>query len=250
VALAFLLLSIASQLAKLQHYTPDGQFVKPEYVRFDAHTIFASLLRDDGAQEVVAFHVSRKGTLQRVAAFEADIRAMELRDVTGDGVPELLVTGLPGNRSSGVDILKWTGKEFEEIGETSDHGRFIDIDGDGVPEIVEQGDDSINECDARTGPVFVMKLKNGTFEDDERPSLLAVDLVTKREIISWFLPDDVSTHCTIRMLSEGATSVRVTIGKRTLPLHEGAQPINLPSRCTEADVRVTGGSAVLLLESR
>jgi len=253
VAFAVLLFSIASQLAKLQHVTPDGDFVKPEFVRFDRQTIFASLWRDDGAQELVAFHVTRGGALRRIAAYGDDVRRVELRDVTGDGVPEALAYLTPGNRATPVEILKWNGEDFEEIGETSDHADFIDIDGDGVPEIVENGVNVWNECGGRTGHADVMKLKNGTFEEEEHPNLIEVDTVMSHETIPWFLPDDVSTHCTIRMISKHATSVRVTIGKQSLLLHEGAQPIDLPSRCVDADVIVTGArgaSAVLLLESK
>ena len=76
----------------------------------------------------------------------------------------------------------------------------------------------------------------------------------------WFLSDDVSTKCTIRVRKKGITSLRITMREldsgddgETIALHPGAQSIELPSRCTEVDVTVTGprgATAVLLLESR
>jgi len=181
-------------------------------------------------------------------------------------VPELLVTGLPGNRSAPVEILRWNGRDFEQIGEVSDHTAFIDIDGDGVPEAVEAGDGGMNECDARTGPTYVSKLKNGHFEEDTPPNLLDFDAITKQtaaretQRFYWFLSDDVSTKCTIRVRKKGVTSLRITMREldsgddgETIALHPGAQSIELPSRCTEVDVTVTGprgATAVLLLESR
>src|ERR1043165_4425086 len=100
---------------------PDG---KPK-------TIFATMLQTDFS-ELVAFNVSRTGALRRFAAYGSDVRGVELRDVTGDGNPEVLVSLSPGNRSTPVEILRWNGKGFDEIGETNDVAEYIDLAHDGV----------------------------------------------------------------------------------------------------------------------
>src|SRR6266545_5072470 len=169
-------------------------------------TIFATMLQTD-TSELVAFRVDRTGALRRLTAYGSDVRGVELRDVTGDGNPEALVSLSPGNRSTPVEILRWNGKEFDEIGETSDGAEYIDLDHDGVPEIVEHGCCETNACGAVIVPPYVQKLKNGHFDDATPENLADVTAYTKvssgPELLraTWFLADDVSTKCRLRVIN-------------------------------------------------
>lgn len=259
-------LTIAQQLAKLQQLDWSRNFVKPTYVVFDRwpnhapRTIFATMMNGDtNTIEVVAYRVTRAGALRRLATYQGDVRSIDVKDVTGDGIPELMVTGSSGNRSTALEIVSWDGRAFHQIGEMSTEAGFIDIDGDGIPEIIEGGDDEINECDARTGKVYVEKLKNGHFEVDPHPHLVSVAELTGDQRLYWFLPDRFSTKCTLRVVNKGAKRITLTLrdedGDADDPIvvHDGTQPIELPSRCTTADVTITGphGATVLfLLESK
>src|SRR5258706_12047127 len=113
--------AIQKKLAPLQ--TPQTGLQNPlasEYVVFDRwpdhspRTIFVKLYVDDvRSAEVVAFRVQRDGSLERLASNgNADTRGLELRDMTADGIPELLVYSSPGNRATGVQIYGWNGSAF------------------------------------------------------------------------------------------------------------------------------------------
>src|SRR5689334_18563167 len=89
---------------KLERMQPvlENQPFQSTYVVFDrwpngkAKTIFATMFQTD-ISELVAFRVDSAGALQRIASYGSDVRRVELRDVTGDGKPEVLVSLSPGN---------------------------------------------------------------------------------------------------------------------------------------------------------
>jgi hypothetical protein len=94
---------------------------------------------DPCTTELRVSRVLRNGRLKRLATFGYAPTRLELRDLTGNGVPEILVTGPHGNRSASVAVLRWDGVRLTKIGETSDQASYVDLNGDGVLEIVENG---------------------------------------------------------------------------------------------------------------
>src|SRR3954453_3975886 len=136
---------ILRKLEAMQAAPLAGEPHEPIYVVHDRwgdsnkpRTIFAVLSTDsEGTRELVAFRVDKHLSFRRLASYGTDVRKVELRDVTGDGNREILVSRSPGNRSVPIDILRWDGQDFDEIGETNNDASYVDLDLDGVPEIVE-----------------------------------------------------------------------------------------------------------------
>jgi hypothetical protein len=103
---------------------------------------------------------------------------IDLIDVDGDGFSDVVVS-FSGSRGPSVDwLLKWTGNQFRDLTPIEDEDGIktsalrsavvMDIDGDGVPEIVNAtrragtySDGSTNAEDA----FEVYKLKDGVFQD-------------------------------------------------------------------------------------
>ena len=260
----------------------------PKYVVFDRwpdhkpRTVFATLPNGMGSWEMVAFRAARNGSLTQLTEYgdEKDVRSVDLFDVTGDGKPDVLVRLPPGNRSAPVEILAWDGKEFDYLGETNDSASFVDLDHDGVPEIVTAGREGQNACDAVVVRAYVDELRHGEYRSERRPNLAAIDVVTKTTgssettTFSWFLPDDFSTTCRLRIvngqrggihraealkiemksLEKGQQRSRGNVVR--IPLGKGKEfvrsNIRLPSHCTMADVTLlgpAGATVALILET-
>lgn len=216
------------------------------------------------------FRAHRNGRFQRLAEWQGMPRRIELLDVTGNGVPEILATGHPGNRSAPVFILKWDGAKLKQIGETSDRSAYVDLDHDGVLEIVEGATYDFNECGGRVGRSFVQRLRNGKYVSIPNAALVSVDVWSKetaeRELLTstLFLPDDASGRARIRIVN-GTRGGRNRAGKvelrarrfvsdeqqepypgQLLPVHAtGADEytqgeVELPSRCVMLDVILDG----------
>jgi hypothetical protein len=222
------------------------------------------------ATELGIFRALRNGRFQRLAVSKAMPRRIALLDVTGNGVPEILVTQRPGNRAAPVVILRWDGTNLTRIGTTSDRAMYVDLNHDGVSEIVENAADEWNECGARVGRAYLQRLQNGKYVSVPDPPLSAGTVVSKatadRETFttSLFLPNDASRRCRIRIINgaRGGTRraeevelrVRRLVGGekeephpgRLLPLRStGAEEsvqneVELPSRCTMLDVTLDG----------
>lgn len=258
----------------------------PKYVVFDRwpdrkpRTVFATLPNGAGSWELVAFRSATNGSLTQLTEYgdENDVRNVELRDVTGDGKPEVLIQLPPGNRSTPVEILEWNGKDFDSVGETNSSASFVDLDHDGVPEIVTAGRDERNACDAVAGRTYVDKLRHGQFESVPRPNLAGIDVLTKTTDrpetsgFRWFLQDSFSTACRLQLVNGGrggrhraeALIIELKVlGKGEqrrstgqvvrIPLGKGKEfvtsSIRLPSRCTIAEVTALGpaGTTVALI---
>src|SRR5260221_1965779 len=259
----------AMQPAQLPESRAHAQYVV--YDRWTSHrprTIMATVVTDEaGTKELVVFRVSRRGALRRLASRDGDPRGVELRDVTGDGKPELLVSAWPGNRGTPVEILRWDGRELTSIGETSASATEVDLDHDGIPELVTHGCCERNACGAVIAPPYVQKLRNGRFESEERANLAEVFVQTKRTSAAdtrthlLILPDTFSTSCVIHVINgtaHGRRRVReVTLVLRTIDDREAEPglsvgtgvtaateyldvPITLPTRCATVEVTLTG----------
>lgn len=230
--------------------------------------------------ELVLFRV-RNGGFTRLASWNEEPRRVELRDVTGNGVPEILVAQPPG-RYARVVILHWDGAKLTEIGETSELAAYIDLDLDGVPEIVENSAHEDNECGARAGSAFVQRLRNGRFAEVRGPELGTVISLTKtesaREIrhVPLMLRDAEHRRVRIRVVNgtRGGKNRVTWMELRVqpfdsddaprgpvvrLPVHASAAgaftaaEAELPSRCTMLYVAMEGprgATATLLIETR
>ncbi len=196
------------------------------------------------------------------------------RDVTGDGVAEVLLTLSPGNRSAPVEILQWDGRRFVEIGDTSDHAEFIDLDGDGVPEIVERTLDPPNSCDEEPVRIFVQQLRDEAFEEIRLPRLAYAfryeKTTDKPEQFTeeWPLPDTLSLHTHVRVFNgthrnaHRATGVSIRVRKFSdikgltagTPISLGLNAnrryaeaaVTLQSRCVRAWITVRGPAGAVV----
>jgi hypothetical protein len=274
---------ILRKLAAIQARLSAEQNAEPAYVVFDRwprgkpRTIFAVLPNGEGAgRELVAFRVSTVGALRRVANFGSEVRSVELRDVTGDGIPEALVTLPPGNRSAPVEILQWDERQFHELGETNDSAEFIDLDHDGIPEIVERAAGKTNSCDGVTGMTFMQRFVKGKFTDATPPNLADIFTYTKvgnapEDVeADWIVSDTSPTTYRLRVIDVRGSKVHQVKGidLRLRDMNGGgdmAPPVrielsdaeydtivNLPSRCTVASITVRGPAnavVALVLES-
>jgi hypothetical protein len=261
-----------------------GKAGAPEYVVADRwphdhrpRTVFAVLATSsEGGAELVAFRVDKRGALRRLTSYGDDVRSVELRDVTGDGVEEALVSLSPGNRSTPVEILKWDNARFREIGETSDSAQYVDLDHDGVPEIVERGRGETNSCDGVTVLTFIQRLSGGEFRTATESRIEDVFSYTKAtnepETVEryWEMPDSAPTRYDVRVINgerggaHRATGIKLRLrddshatGREVavaVPLRLAATDeytdgeLTLPSRCTVASITVAGRvSAVVTL---
>jgi len=262
---------------------------RPKYVVFDRwpdhkpRTVFATLPSGAGSWELVAFRVATNGSLTQLTEYgeDEDVRSVDLLDATGDGKPEVLIRLPPGNYSTPVEILTWDGSKFDDIAETNDSASFVDLDHDGVPEMVTTGRDKRNACDAVVVRTFVEKFRDGYFETDPRPNLEAIDVLTKTTGISettglsWFLPDNFSRACRLQVVNGSrsgfhrAEALKIQLKslvekaeqRRTgkvvvIPLGKSKEFVTssvlLPSRCAIAEVTVlgpAGATVTLILET-
>jgi hypothetical protein len=147
---------------------------------------------------------------------------------------------------------------------------YVDLNHDGVSEIVDHSAGEWNECGARVGRAYLQRLQNGKYVSVPDPALSAVMVVSKetagRETFttSLFLPNDASRRRRIRIINgtrggshrarEVELRVRRLVGGekeepppgRLLPLRssdaeESVQnEVELPSRCTMLDVALDG----------
>lgn len=273
---------LAARLEAWQPAQLNGS-IRPSYVVHDRwprsrkpRTIFAIVATDsEGARQLVAFRVGSNGSLRRLASYrDTDARKVEQRDVTGDDAAEVLLTSSPGNRSAPVEILRWDGRRFVSIGETNDQAEFIDLNGDGVPEIVERDLGSENSCGEKASRIYVKQLHGGVFDEMHAPMPACVVRYekttdeTERTTVDWALPDSSSLQSRIRVFNgahdstrrAAAISIRLrdsgeVAGKTAgiaVPLdldanHEYSEAtVTLPSRCGRAWISVRGpaGSAV------
>jgi hypothetical protein len=269
---------IAAALIARQPASLTGAEATGDYVVFDRwpdrkpRTIFAVLRTDsEGGADVFGFRVDRGGVLTQLAALgETDARGIELRDVTGDGVAELLVSLTPGNRSAPVEIVRWNGRRFTTIGETSDNAIYVDLDHDGVPEVVTHGCCERNECDVVIAPPFIARFGNGGLVSEESSTLAAVIVLDKtaaaREVLlnPIALPDEFSTKCRLRIINgdykgrhrAASLDLRVSLLDDDAVAHPGRgvlvhtklsrdrdvveMPLQLPSRCAMIETALTG----------
>jgi len=278
---------ILRKLAAIQARLSADQNVKPAYVVFDRsprgkpRTIFAVLPNGEGiGSELVAFRILTDGALRRMANYGSDVRGIELRDMTGDGIPEALVTLATGRHSAPVEVLQFDGRRFHERGETNDNAEFIDLDNDGIPEIVERAPSETNSCDGVTGLTFIQKFIKGEFTDATPPNLAAIFTYTKvwnapEEVQAyWIVPDSSPMTYRLRVIDVGK-SIRgrrvhrakgIDLRLRDMdgvgdkgPLIriqltdvEHDTIVKLPSRCTTASITVRGPAnavVALVLES-
>jgi hypothetical protein len=222
--------------------------------------------------ELVAAHIARDGKQRELARYNApDVHAIKLFDVTGNGEPELLVRLSPGNRSTPIEILRWNGTRFRLIGETNEYSTFIDLDHDGVNEMVENGTGEENECGGRTGVSYVTRFRNGRFEKDaEEHADVFTQTKDDAEPLAlqypFFLPDDASTKCRLHFVNgtrggkHRVSRIEVKVrqftekapkpgqGKRVAVAlsrdNEYADAVvRLPSRCAFLDVTTFGPAA-------
>lgn len=248
----------------------------PEYLVLDTwrdrspRTIVASYLSDsECSRELAVFRVHRNGSFSRLATSDCSPFKIELLDVTGNGVPEILVTSHPGNRSATVEILKWDGLKLTMIGETSNHAIYFDLNGDGALEIIEPGREEENECGAVAGAPDVKRLVHGRYVSVRNSKMIDVVVLTKTVaaaqtfVTTPFLPDQAGLWCRIRIINgtqretHRATKVNLSVRRslrdreepypgRKLSLHAtGADEyvdeiVELPSRCTLLDVSLEG----------
>lgn len=144
-----------------------------------------------------------------MANFGSEVRSVALRDVTGDGIPEALITLPPGNRSAPVEILQWDERQFHELGETNDSAEFIDLDHDGVPEIVERAAGDTNSCDGVTVMTFMQRFIKGKFTDATPPDL--ADIFTYTKVGN--APEDVEAYWIVSDTSPTTYRLRVINGQ-------------------------------------
>jgi hypothetical protein len=210
-----------------------------------------------------------RGILRRLATYDGEPRSLELRDVTGNGVPEILVSLSPANRSTPVVILHWDGNRLKALGETADTATYVDLDRDGVPEIVTQGCCAMNECGVVIGQSSVERLRAGRFVNGAPPTLAAIIVTSKtingpESVIGMpYLPNNFALRCRIRMINgtragrRRATSVTLRARQvkdeqverrpgKDVPIRMTAADeyvetiVDLPSRCTLFDILLDG----------
>ena len=193
-------------------------------------TIAAEVLVDSECNSVLSlFRVGRNGQIHRVAIDPGSVHRMELFDVTGNGVPEILVTRRPGNRSAAVDILKWDGVALKRIGETADYAAFVDVNHDGALEIVERLEGDRNDCWATGGRAFLQRLVKGRYVSVHNPALAAVVVVSKTKA-------GAETFVTKPFLSEPqARRYRVRIVNGTHGAKHRASEVRLAVRRVSGD---------------
>jgi hypothetical protein len=269
--------AIQKKLAPLQ--TPQADLQNPvqsEYVVFDRwpdhspRTIFVKLYVDDvRSAEVVAFRVRRDGSLKRlVSNGSPDTRGLELRDMTADGIPELLVSSSPGNRATGVEIYGWNGRAFVDLGGTTESATHVDLDHDGIPELITHGCCAANECGTVIAAPYLSRFQHGRFDDDTPDTLVEVIVMTKRdrgpETIDALavLPDKFSRECHAHIVNgtrggkHRAAGLELQLdianGPETgrPPAHVKTKltakteyldvPLPFPSRCSNIELTMTG----------
>ena len=164
--------SLQKQLEALSANDPNWPF-HPTYVVLQRGVIAAAVMRNDedgqpiGSIVVYRVHNGRLG--KPLASYGRFGRpAVTGRDLDGDGRPDLIVTDSPGNRSTPHTYLRWEGRSLKLMG-GSGTPRFVDLDHDGVDEIITgmikcgQSPD----CDGMTACRFVQRIRNHRFVDDE-----------------------------------------------------------------------------------
>ena len=227
--------------------TPDG---KPRL-------IVAGFTTDDESEsKLIAYRVERSGALTPLAslALHDVIHNMEARDATGDGKPEVLVTGDYGNRSAALDVISWNGKALKLIGETSDHASFEDIDGDGSFEVVERGSNhQRNECDYLIDAVYVGRFTPSGIDQISTAIMLVQATPMEPARAGIGLADDAPLRCHLHIVNgtragaHRASAVRLKIDGKRVPIRLTAADatvdtdITLPSRCVGFDITPTGG---------
>jgi hypothetical protein len=237
-------------------------------------TIFAVVTTNEGTQQLVAFRVDSNGSLRPLSSYGHDARRVEQRDVTGDGVAEVLLTLSPGNRSAAVEILQWDGRRFRSIGDTSNNAEFIDLDGDGVPEIVERTIDPPNSCHVAPARIFVQQLHDAEFEENRFPRLEYVFRYEKktdepeRFAEEWPLPDAFPLHSRVRVFNgtprgvhrakgisirlRELSDIKGTTTGRSVPLaltadrRDSEARVPLQSRCIRAWITVEGPAGAVV----
>jgi hypothetical protein len=273
--------TIQETLVKLQPAQLGACIRIPQYVVLArsengvVRTIGAVLFSDsECSAELRIFKVGSDGALKPLAAYDrSDAHSVALRDVTGDGKPEILLTLWPGNRSAAVVILRWDGKKLIELGDTSDQAEFIDLNGDGIPEIVERTLGSTNSCGEKPVRVFVQQLRDGTFEEIGSPRLAHFFRYEKktdrpeRFVEEWPLPDTFSLHSRVRVFNgtrdtHRATGISIRLHKfsdikgttagTSIPLRlttdgrNSEARVRLPSRCVRAWITVRGPAGAVV----
>jgi hypothetical protein len=276
--------NIATQLQGMQPAPLSGvNAPKPEYVvvarwphDHRPRTIFAVLATssEEGPGELAAFRVEKTGALHRLTSYGDDVRRVELRDVTGDGVDEALVTLSPGNRSAPVEVLQWANRRFRRIGETNDSAQYIDLDHDGIPEIVERESGESNSCDGVTVLTFIQRFSGVEFSAAKEPR--PEDVFTYRKVTNepetvetyWDVRDNAPMHYDVRVINgerggaHRAAGIKLRLrdasGKdvaAAVPLQLTATDeytdgsLTLASRCTVASITLVGriGAVVTLI---
>lgn len=254
----------AMQPAQLQGGGDPHSF--PQYQVYDRwpggkpRTIVAAMLADSfGAREIAALRVAPGGSLRRLSTVDNDVDHIELRDVTGDGRAEVPVTGQPSRHSEEVDIFRWDGTTLTRIGEATDLDTFADIDGDGVPEIVDPNseDEKPGRCADAIQSSSVQKLRRGKFVPATMPKAAFIVALTKLDIDRepfqrrFRLPDGVSRECRLHIVPGHLPPTGIRVGGVRIKGEEDI-PMVFPSRC--ADLRVTlygpiDASVVIVVEA-
>ncbi len=237
----------------------------PQYVVYDPETIIAAFRWDDEDGRngiVVAYNVTEDGALHRLSTFKYgdDPTGLTLTDATGDDRPEVLVTGTPDGGPAPLEILTWDGKHLEEIGETVAGARFVDIDGDGVPEILTRSCCTVNDCGAQVAMPFVQRYGDDMLVDVASPGLedFVIETKTTNEPETFdddiTLPNEAPKTVTLHLINgtrggrHRAASVTVVDAQtgRDLPVDV---PVTLESRCARVQLTVTGprGTRIAIL---
>jgi hypothetical protein len=241
VKLLALLLLVASGLR--------GDEYVPRYAVYDLwpdgkpRTIIATLANGEGVAGIAAFAVAADGSLQHLASLEnGAVSIVQVRDVTGDGRPEILSV-LPSTvRGTSLDVLSWDGTSFTRLGVTNEQADFVDLDGDGVPEILERSADG-------TKPV-IRKIQAGRFAETAMPGLGAAITVTKsrndpREFFeqSVVLPKGFPRKCFLSVVNgtPAPTGVEVSFGAcGQEPRTVAPGNVVFPDSCAFVDITVSG----------
>ncbi|HSP33177.1 MAG TPA: hypothetical protein VLU46_02550, partial [Thermoanaerobaculia bacterium] len=175
----------------------------PKYLRYDNRTIIAAYRWQDAEGPnglVVAYRLGSDGSLKRLSTFKYgdNPTAIALVEATGDDKPEIAVTGT----NDQLEILEWDGRYLSELAETTPSARFIDIDGDGVPEVVSRADD---------GTVYVDRIAHGRLDAVPTPGLEDVIEITKTTSdAETFEQTIVDPPTTLRAVASRGTSVILT----------------------------------------
>lgn len=232
----------------------------PKYVVYDRNTIIAGFRwqDEDGPNGiVVAYHVTEDGRLKRLSTFKYgdSPHNLELQDATGDGRAEILVTGTAGNRTSPLEILSWDGKHLETLGETSTSGTaFVDVDGDGINEVLTRSCCMTNECGSVLSMPTVQHYHDDHLDDFAMPDLEDyIDVTKTTDEPETFergiaLRDEAPETATLQLIRKRGAGVTVVEepGERAIPVN---QPVTFASRCIRVRLTVTGpkGSQVSIL---